>query len=184
MGRHQGAVDVEDGELRVQPGRPYAPSGRRAGGGDARERLRRERLRRERLPGAPHGRGRCDRAEQGRLVAENRDIDQRGRPVGNRHGHLHEHVTPVIAPLRERAQCRRAIRGQTGPVGEVAQHPRPDVSHNAVVTSTDLKAGERCGPMPRGSALLDGYKWSLSNPIIPHPEDRLREPGPVSPARY
>ena len=81
MSRHQGPVDVDDIELRVQPGRPHPLPGGRAGRGHAGERLRGEGLQ-----GPPHGRGRSHGAEQGRLVAEHGDVAQRGGAVRDRQG--------------------------------------------------------------------------------------------------
>ena len=92
--------------------------------------------------------------------------------IGDGHDQLGEHVAPVMAALAlfEGRQGDRQPRRPAGPVGPIPQQSGTHMGHNAVVAGADLKAGECCGTIPRRSALLGGSKWSLDNPIFPHPE--------------
>ena len=79
------------------------------------------------------------------LVAQHVDVADRLTPVGDHHGQVDQHPTPIVnrppAPPRER---RRQRLGQPGPVGQHPRQRRARVRHHARTVGGDPQV-----PRPR-----------------------------------
>ena len=143
MTHHQRGIQVNHHTRQVTPGRP-----------SRRERLTGElgALRPHDLPGRcsgprdrtqprgvelreqpPARRVRRHRPEHGGLIGQHRDIEDRGRAIGDRDRHVHHHPTGIVAgpALAQPAQLLAELAGQGGLVRDVGEQPGPRMRHHA-----------------------------------------------------
>ena len=176
MGRDQRAVDIHHVEGGVQPRGPRGAAGRHPGLGDPIQPRGSQGPQR-----APHGGRRGHGPKQVRLVAQDREVTQGGRPVGDGDRQLRQHRAAVMtAPtLLQRRQGFGQLRGQPHVIGDRPQHMGADMRHDAVVAGLDSAAGKQCGTMHLRSALLRGVLG-----VFPTPLSRTRRAFCLSDRRF
>jgi hypothetical protein len=154
VGVHQRAVDVDQQQpVGVRAGLPGTPAGlgtRRPQPGQA------QLVGGDLLHHPPGGRGRGDRAEQLRLVAQHRQVAQAVPTIGQHHRQVPQHPARVMAvpPGLAAAGPPRKRGGQLEPVGQFDQQRRPGMADHTLAVAGDFEAGTRVGSLHPQGALL------------------------------
>jgi hypothetical protein len=153
MGQHERRVRVHDQQLGfgVSTGRPRTRPCVRPGGpqpgqptsvsGDA-------------VQHPPGGRGRGHRAEQLRLVAQDRQVGKAVTAVGQHHRQVPQHCRVGVATPSTRLLPAQRL-GQPNPVGQLPQQRCPGMAHHPGGISGDFEAGRPVGSLHPQGALLE-----------------------------
>jgi hypothetical protein len=164
-------IDDEQVDVGVAAGHPGPDAGVRPGGAQPGQPIS---VVGDPFEHSPGGRGRGDRAEQLRLVAQHRQVRQAVAAVGQHHRQVPQH-RPVRMPLAAAVRLLPAKRGgQPEAVGQLAQQRRAGVADHAGSVGGDFEAGRRVGSLhPQGALLEPGLRPSDSR-ILPAWEGSLR----------
>jgi hypothetical protein len=160
-GQHQGRVGVHDQplDIRVGAGGPRASAGVGSGGPQPGQPVR---VLADPFDHTPGGRGRGHRAEQLRLITQDRQVGKAVTTIGQHHRQIPQHRRVQMATSAAGPVPAKRL-GQPEPVGQLPQQRRAGMPDHPGTVGGDFDPGRRVGSLhPQGALLELGLRPSDS----------------------